>query len=275
MHILGVAKEDQEHEELELKRKKKISPKKLHEFISDVVIEFYKDAGMRSVFNYLGLYKDSVHTTSSSDKIRFGISQASDKAAFFEDWHVSYSGWGENYGRVLAAGENASIIGELKRLCLPIQDDNIDFILSKFDRLDEAIIIASNTVAFGYDRRDKKRIDNPFYSGSYIFNSFSIPVFRVFAQGNEELILVLNRNKCAQLAQESPINDGEDSNKITDVFYINIASFSEDIRLMEDFVKMQIDWVKRKGDEQKQREHLQELVLIQIYERFVYPGRYI
>jgi len=39
---------------------------------------------------------------------------------------------------------------------------------------------------------------------------------------------------------------------------------------MEQFIKNPPEWLKKKGDEQIQREYLQKQVLIQIFERFGY-----
>lgn len=66
------------------------------------------------------------------------------------------------------------------------------------------------------------------------------------------------------------MNKGEDKNLVKDIFYINVQAFSENNNLMEQFIKKPPEWLKKIGNEQKQREHLQERVLIHIFERFEY-----
>ncbi len=51
---------------------------------------------------------------------------------------------------------------------------------------------------------------------------------------------------------------------------MDIKAFSENTELMEEFIKKPLEWLKEIGDEQKQREHLQKRVRIQIFERFEY-----
>lgn len=98
----------------------------------------------------------------------------------------------------------------------------------------------------------------------------SIPVFKVFHHEIEEQVLILNKNKMGQLIQHSPLNEGEDKSFIWDIFYMNVQAFSENSKLIEQFIKKPPEWLEKIGDEQKQREHLQERVLVHIFERFKY-----
>ena len=82
--------------------------------------------------------------------------------------------------------------------------------------------------------------------------------------------MILNKNKIGRLIQLSPLNEGENEKLIKDIFYINVQAFSENKNLMEQFIKNPPEWLKKKGDEQIQREYLQKQVLIQIFERFEY-----
>jgi hypothetical protein len=80
----------------------------------------------------------------------------------------------------------------------------------------------------------------------------------------------LNKSKIGKLVQLSPLNEGEKEESIEDIFYMDIQSFSENKKLMEEFVKEPPEWLQKIGDEQKQHEHLRERVRIQIFERFEY-----
>jgi len=76
--------------------------------------------------------------------------------------------------------------------------------------------------------------------------------------------------KLGKLIQYSPLDEGESKNLRKGIFYFNIQSFSENPELMDSFIKKPPKWLQKIGDEQKQREHLQEKALIQIFERFEY-----
>jgi hypothetical protein len=83
-----------------------------------------------------------------------------------------------------------------------------------------------------------------------------------------EQILILNKAKFGTLVQYSPLNEGENIDLVKENLFINIQSFSEDEELMKEFIDKPTDWLKKKGDENKQRAYLKERVIIQVLERF-------
>lgn len=277
-YILDKAKENQEAEEIEQKRKKEISETRMEEFKKEVLAEFYEHAGVRSVFKYYGLLKDSFHKKEGISKERFGINIVDDKAVFFDDWHISFLDWGKEYGRTLANGENSFIIGELEQSCKVISDKEFNTILDNNTNLKDVFILTSNV--FNWDlideynefipkwRRYGSKIKNEFLWGQLRHEDYLIPVFQLYSQGNEEKILILNKRKLGSLLQLTPLNKGEKVDHIKDIFYFNIKSFSEDKVFLEEFMKNQPEWLEKIGDMNEQRKHLAERVLIQIYERF-------
>ncbi|MBI4743311.1 MAG: hypothetical protein HY776_00500 [Actinobacteria bacterium] len=72
------------------------------------------------------------------------------------------------------------------------------------------------------------------------------------------------------MIQHSPLNKGENKALVRDIFYINIQTFSNNSKLMEEFIKKPPEWLKNIGSEQEQRDHLEESALIHIFERFEY-----
>ena len=94
-NLLSKAKIDQEDIETETKKISSISPKKVEEFKEKIVDSFYEAASIREIFiSYLKKYKDKINEKWTEDKGRFGINIVDNKAAFFENWYVHYSGWG-------------------------------------------------------------------------------------------------------------------------------------------------------------------------------------
>jgi hypothetical protein len=113
--LLAKAKEAQEQEELKLKKEQAISQKRVQEFKKEVLKTFYEGVNMRDIFEkYFNAYED--RTKEKTDKKeRFGINIIDDKASFFDEWHIHYVGWGENYGRDLASGENSYLLDDIAK----------------------------------------------------------------------------------------------------------------------------------------------------------------
>ena len=259
-----------------------ISPKKVEEFKEEVLKSFYESASLRDIFTkYLKAYEDKVKEKITGKKERFEINivDVDDKAAFFEEWYVHYAGWGENYGRNLASGEDSYLLDEIAKECKEISKDEFEITLSKFKNPDDIVIFATNIAFWRFFEGSKnfkpkwyrnKQLNIKGFGGWYEFKGKSIPVFETYHQKIERQILILNKKKIGRLVQLSPLNKGEDKSLVRDIFYMNIQAFSENKDLMDQFIKKLPEWLKKIGDEQKQREYFQERVLIHIFERFEY-----
>jgi len=259
-----------------------ISQKRVEEFKKEVLKSFYETANLREIFiNFFKAYEDKTKERVLSKKERFGIINiVNDKASFFDEWRVHYVGWGENYGRDLASGENSHLLDEIAKDCQEISKEDFEATLLKFKNLKDIVIFATNATVWQFFEnsknfkpkwyRDVKQLEIKGFCGWYDFNGQLIPVFETYHHKIEKQVLILNKNKIGKLIQLSPLNEGEDENLVKDIFYINVQAFSENNDLMEQFIKKSPEWLKKIGDEQKQREHLQERVLIHIFERFEY-----
>ena len=258
-----------------------ISSTKIEEFKEEVLKSFYESASLRDIFTkYLKTYEDKVKEKITDKKERFGINIADDKAAFFDEWHVHYAGWGENYGRNLASGEDSYLLDEIVKDCKEISKDEFESTLSKFKNPDDIVIFATNIAFWRFFESSKnfkpkwyrniKQLDIKGFGGWYEFEGKLLPVFETYHQKIERQVLILNKSKIGRLIQLSPLNEGEDEKLIKGIFYINIQAFSENPDLTEQFIKKPPEWLKKIGGEQKQREYLQERVLIHIFERFEY-----
>jgi len=278
--LLTEAKEAQEQKETELKREQAISQKRVQEFKKEVLKTFYEGANMRNIFaNYFKAYEDK--TKEKTDKKeRFGINIVDDKASFFDEWHIHYVGWGENYGRDLASGENSYLLDDIAKDCKEIKKEEFETTLAKIGNPDNIVIFATNIAFWRFFEDSKKfkpkwhrgieQLEVKGFGGWYDFNGKSIPVFETYHRKIDKQILILNKSKVGQLVQLSPLNEGEKEESVEGIFYMDIQAFSENKELMEEFIKKPPEWLKKIGDEQKQREHLRERVRIQIFERFEY-----
>lgn len=278
--LLSRAKEAQEQEELRIKRESNISQNKVQEFKNGVLRGFYESVILRDVFRFYGLLEKQLNESVKDVKARFGINKVDDKAAFFEDWYVHFGEWGNNYGHDLAAGENYYLLDEVAKDCQEISREGFEATLSKFDKPEDIIIFATNVALWRFFddsknfkpkwHRDIKQLDVKGFGGWYDFQGQLIPIFDTYHREIKKQILILNKNKLGRLIQLSPLNEGEDENLIKDIFYLNVQAFSENDELMNQFIKKPPEWLKKIGNEQRQREYLQGLVLIKIFERFDY-----
>ena len=278
--LLTKAKEAQEQKEVELKKEQAISQKRVQEFKKEVLKTFYEGANMRDIFEkHFNAYEDKTNDKTDK-KDRFGINIVDDKASFFDEWHVHYVGWGENYGRDLASGENSYLLDDIAKNCTEISKEEFEATLVKIENSDDIVIFATNIAFWRFFEdsknfkpkwhRDIEQLEVKGFGGWYNFNGKLIPVFETYHQKIDKQILILNKSKVGRLFQLSPLNKEEKAESIEDIFYMDIQAFSESDELMEGFIKKPPEWLKEIGDEQKQREHLRERVRIQIFERFEY-----
>lgn len=258
-----------------------ISQKRIGEFKKEVLKTFYESAHLRDIFSkYFKTYGDKTREKIIGKKERFVVNIVYDKASFFDEWHVHYVGWGENYGRDLASGEDSYLLDDIAKNCKEITKKDFEATLAKFENSGDIVIFATNIAFWRFFEdsknfkpkwhRDIKQLEIKGFGGWYDFNGQSIPVFETYHRKIDKQILILNKAKMGQLVQLSPLNDGEDKKSVEDIFYVDIQAFSENTELMEEFIKKPPEWLQKIGDEQKQREHLQERVRIQIFERFEY-----
>lgn len=257
-----------------------ISQKRVQEFKKEVLKTFYEGANMRDIFEkHFNAYEDK--TKEKTDKKeRFGINIVDDKASFFDEWHVHYVGWGENYGRDLASGEDSYLLDDIAKNCKEITREEFETILTKIENADNIVIFATNIAFWRFFEdsknfkpkwhRDIKQLEIKGFGGWYEFNGKSIPVFETYHRKIDKQILILNKSKVGKLTQLSSLDEGEKEESVEDIFYMDIQAFSESEELMKEFIKKPPEWLQKIGNEQKQREHLRERVRIQIFERFKY-----
>jgi len=280
IYFLKKLKEKAKEKIKEIQKEKNISLDKVNKFKGDVIKGFNEAIVLRDIFKHYKLYENRIKEKYSGKLKRFGVNMVNDKAVFFDEWYVHYLDWGTDYGRNLASGENSDIIEKITNNCKKEKGKDIDKILNKFNDLSNIIIFAINLDLFEFFKdsnnfifqwyKNSPQLDIRGFEGWYIFKEKYIPVFSRHQEKINKQILVLNKTKLGKLIQISPLNKGESVDLMKDIFYMKIQSFSEKPELMDSFIKEPPEWLQKIGDEQKQREHLQEKALIQIFERFEY-----
>lgn len=276
--LLQDAKKRQEQEELELKRTKLISANRVEEFKSDVITSFNKVAKIQDIFKHFELYKDlSKEPYRGKNKTRFGINTVDDKAAFFDNWHVHFGDWGENYGRNLASGEDTYILDQLLENAQEINKSEFEDKIRALGDIKDTILLSTGLALMDFFEnnkayipnwhRDAKPLNVKGFSGWFKLGNELIPVFKVFYRKREKQILILNKKKLGAFIRKSPLNAGEDPNLQRDIFYMDVRAFSENESLLNEFLAKPPEWLKKIGSKDDQSAYLKERVLIKIFSR--------
>ena len=258
-----------------------ISQTKVKEFKKEVMDSFYTGAILRDIFiNYLESYDNKIEEKIPGKKERFGVNIVDDKAAFFDEWNVSFGRWGENYGHDLSSGENSYLLDDIARNCKEIPRESFESTLLSFEDPANIVIFATGTAIWQFLEdskkyrpkwnKDIKQLTIEGFDGWYDLNGQLVPVFKTYHQRVDKQVLIFNKEKMGKLIQLSPLNGSENEKFIEDIFYMDIQAFSENSELMEFFIKSPPTWLKEIGDEKEQREHLKERVRIHLFERFEY-----
>ncbi len=282
--LLDKAKNVQEEVEKKEIRKRKISSAKVSQYKDNFIKNFYEYTALRGIFKYFNLFRDDSSSINKKYKIRLGLRVCDDKAAFFDNWHAHYLEWGTGYGLEMASGENRKLLNELSSHCNEQAATDIDKILERFESLQAIFIIANSMTIFKVLERSDlykpkhllsknqkqsiRELNVRGFSGYYEFKKHNIPVFEHNINPNENIILVFNKEKFGELVQYSPLSEDDDKNLQKDIFYINIRAFSDNDELVEELLNESPDWLKQIGDKEKQRLHLLEHVLVEIYQKF-------
>ena len=279
IHFLNILKSNAQERIGVLERSQSISSKKIHEFKDNVLEEYKKLTILRDIFEHYDLYQDETSVKYDGELDRFGIYRVDGKAAFFDEWHVHYVNFGMNYGRDMAYGENSSLLKRLVSYC-EVTDDDFEKSLGKFEDLSNVLIFGTDIESYMFFEKSKnfkpkwdkdtQELDVNGFIGYYSFKNNDIPIFEIWGKSAKNQILLLNKKKMGKLVQYSPLNKEEDEKSMNGIFYMNIQDFSDDQDLMCEIIEKAPEWLKKIGDEEKQKEHLRERVLIHIFERFEY-----
>ena len=259
------------------KRIRSISKDKVRKFKQELLEGFNKSASVRELFKeYLNIYTSKIDEKSSNIKNRFGISTATDKAMFFEKWHIFFPDSGKHYGSQFALDENSYLINAIEKNCETINETELNSTLINFKNKNDILILHIKAQKWFFNckkfrpkrYKDVESIQITGFHGFYILDDYSIPVFTIYCKEENSRILILNKNKIGQLIQWSPLNEKENDKLLHDIFHINIQTFSDNETLKKNFIKDPPEWLNKIENEQKQQEHLEEKALIEIHERF-------
>lgn len=248
-----------------------VSLKKIDEFKNKFIKGFYENANFRDIFkNFLHRYQEKLDKDGGK---HLGINHVDDKAIFFDNWYISYDDIGEHYGNNMAIMEDAYLLNEISRYCKEVFQ--LNNALDKFKNLGDVFIIFSGVRNLFFENdnfrtkwdKDTEQLETKGFEGRYNYNGKSIPVFEVSRNRNEDVVLLLNKNKLGSLNQYSPLNGGG-INLLSDIFSIRIRSFSEDKDAAKELLGNPPNWLAELKEKEKMTNLLNTRALIQIFENY-------
>jgi len=287
--LLHKAKENQEKSEEDYLKTVKIDGDKLKEFKSKVIESFYGSGFVRPVIKTYGVYNNLISQSPGTKVPSWGYNQIDEKAAFIKDWHVHYSGWGENYGRGLANSEDRLIFEQMLNEVKNQQSVKKEDIISEIEKslkeksFESPIILQTLDHLYEYEqiRRSeafisrynqdcpKTKLDymQHGYMGVLKFADYEIPVVDIFV-GKAELknkVLIVDLKNFGQLNQYSPIDKSEDTKYLEDIFFIKVTDLNEDEERRQKIINENPAWLQQYQDKAG---YLCQKTLINIYEKF-------
>ncbi|MEA5511432.1 hypothetical protein VB715_16790 [Crocosphaera sp. UHCC 0190] len=259
-----------------LKRKQKISTKKVQDFKDGFLKSFSELSHAREIFENFGLYEEKVNNNKVEKD--YGYITSLDKTFLLENWsNFSTSGenMGESFARELAISENKKIIQDISESCEIVDKNSLENILDNLKEIIQDIfIIASFEVMENWRNLQKfkdkcypdiKRLNLKSFKGYYLYKQSQIPVLFIDSQITENNILILNKSRLGNLIQY--LYDNENTEK-PQQFNIDIKAFSEDAELLTNFLDNPSELLLEKGGRKQQQEYLEEQVSIKIIENF-------
>ncbi|MCK4797047.1 MAG: hypothetical protein KAT05_06670, partial [Spirochaetes bacterium] len=273
---LKLVRNEYVEKELQNKRKAKISSGKKDKFKREVLLSLKETPSIRGVLGYYDLISHKAEFR--IEEKRFGLNTAFDKEAFLDKTGVSYGTWGKGYGKTLAMGETSFVLNKIEEKCGSVE--NIDKMESIISNSDNWIILSTDydylmrlnemdNVSSKWHDRDFQELSKE-HEGYYHLNGKEIPIFYLPRKDNKKQVFVLNMKKFGELCFYNPLNKNEDKELVEDWLYISIQAYSQDKDLLDSSLEKPTDWLSNKGSKDEQRNHLLELVLINILEKIEY-----
>ena len=170
--------------------------------------------------------------------------------------------------------ENQILIDKLSDSCTDCTGQSLDYIVTILKvRLDDFIIICFGHNAWQLitnipDFNQFNKSNNLGFFGKYSLSDTSICLVYLCNEIYDlpSKLLIINKNHLGNLIQYCPLECAED--RLEDIFNIKIKSFSENPSLINSFLNSNFNWLSDKGDNRQQKDYLESLVVLKIYQKF-------
>ncbi|MDR3528104.1 MAG: hypothetical protein P4L57_12580 [Rhizomicrobium sp.] len=287
--LLGLLAESKKAQEAEREKRlieSPLSPQKVAAFKENVVSAVQKESNVRALASRLGIYCDRTSERPGKDVPSWGYNQLDDKGAFIDDWHVSFSGWGEAYGRGMAQTEQQRFLGDIVKgagLNATVKGGIVSTIEKHFkaSHFEKPIILHSLTHTFEFSEIGQNKLFVPKYSaecprtiltgldgysGVLRLGGADVPVFSIFAQAAElrNKVIIAEMQKYIRWNQFSPADENGEDGDILDFVYIKVADLNADNVRREKLLTDNPAWLHEKADKEG---FLRAHTVVNVYEK--------
>jgi hypothetical protein len=287
-NILKRARQEQERNDEEYLKTVELDSDKLNKFRRKVKESFYQAGYLRPILREFGAYKDLRSGAAVIEISSWGYNLIDEKAAFVKNWHVHYSGWGENYGRGMANFEDQLIFEKMNDRIENKKDITKQDVISEIRRilsenkLKDPIILQTLNYTYEYAQLRKSeafvsryakecpktKLDSVHgYMGILKIAEQHVPAVDIFVKKKdlENKVIVADLSSFGVLNQYSPIDKPEDAEHQYDIFLIRVTDLSKDDQRRQKIINDNPAWLQKYADKEG---YLRQKVLINFYQKF-------
>ena len=263
-----------------------LSPDKVAQFKANVLHAMRDESKVRVFARVAGIYRDKTSERPGKSVPSWGYNQLDDKGAFVDDWHVSFSGWGGQYGSGMAQTEEqifleaiiegAAYKETVKGALLPEIERSLKHhtfekavIVHTLEHTSDFSEIGRNSAflpSYGRNRRPTIYDGIDGFSGVLRSGSQEIPVIRLFAQKQalRGCLVLANFAKFLSWTQYWPADDDDKQGDVSDFLYVKVTDLNADNTRRQKLIAENPDWLKKEADPER---FLRMRTIVNVYEK--------
>ena len=293
--LLEDAKQRQEQYEQQQLQEMPIDEKRVESFWKDFIQSYRQSAALRKIIEQCGSFVDKSEEKETQKMPHLiGYNQLDLKEAFVENWHVSYVGHGESYGRGFANSENVMIfekilesVSERKEISEPDLLSEVKQVLDT-KKLKNPVLLGS--VSYNLFRRtlhdevkgisfiarwdwEHKEGHNEFegihsYQGYIKYGEKKIPVFDLMLNRlSPDNLFLLSLPDFGVLEQYPPRDNDEEKEYQRGIFSLQIIDLARDEEGRKKLIANDPEWLRKHEDKEG---YLKRKIIIKVFEKFEY-----
>lgn len=289
--LLKKVKDQQEKSEDEFLQTVEISSAKLAEFKEKIKTAFYESPRLRVVAERVGIYHNLIDEDPGKTVPSYGYNQLDTKAAFIENWHVHYGGWGDTYGTGMANSEDQIVFKEMVDGVAIKKDITQENLVSEIEKVitennyQNPIVFQTLGYISEYQylkqspsfmeryRKDFPKTDpdfrdlKSFYFGVLDFNGKKVSIFDVFVRDEnlKNKIIVTDFAKLGVWNQYTPVDKPADKAHVYDIFFLQVHDLNKDTTEREKLITANPPWLNSQTNKEA---YLKSHVVVRLYQKF-------
>lgn len=252
-----------------------ISGKKVFNFKKELYETYIKNSTLSSFLKEHNKVKYEINSKSDSSIPLLGFHNKLDKReVFFDEWHVHFVDWGEHYGRELAYGENESVLNKILKNLEFNKSSGLEELLSSITISEDTVIFCSSEGLFEdlrkndlftpYWKLNTTQERKPNFLGEYDYESNKIEVYNFYSKDYKNYLAVFNISSIGELIYKNPLSEKDENESLYESLKITVSDLQTNHIEMERWLGANIEWLEEKGNKEKQREYLNQFVVLQI-----------